>query len=235
MRAAGMTPPPPHTQTTPPAVSLRARRPPGSQLSPSQTLFALGVFALAAVALALRMAAARADERGRRDAEQAYVRLASVVEASDDAIFSQGLDGTILTWNAGAERLYGYRAAEVIGRPVAMHVPPDRLDEARLVLDGLRRGNSFRYDTVRMRKDGTRCDVALTVSPLRDESGGVTGSSTVARDITERRRADLQLRQHVELLNLSYDAIGRGPRAVVGAGARAAGARGRGIPDADRG
>ena len=180
---------------------------PGAQPPPSQALLTLGLFALAAFALAVWMAAARAGGRRRRAAEQTHALLASVVETSEDAIFSKDPEGAILSWNGGAERLYGYRPDEIIGRSVAVLAPSDRAEEVRVVLGGLRRGQSFRYETVRLRKDGTRVDVALTVSPLRDESGRVIGSSTVARDVTERKRADLQLREHGELLNLSYDAI----------------------------
>ena len=179
----------------------------GAQPASPQSWLALGLFAAASVALAVWMAAVRAGTGRRRGVERMHALLATVVDTSDDAIFSKDPDGTILSWNGGAERLYGYRPQEAVGRPVAMLVPPERAEEVGIVLDGLRRGQSFRYETVRLRKDGARVDVALTISPLRDESGRVIGSSTVARDITERKRADVQLRQHGELLDLSYDAI----------------------------
>jgi len=174
---------------------------------PTDTALTLGAFALAALATAVWTAAARAGIGRRREVEQLHALLASVVEASDDAIFSVAPDGTIRTWNAGAERLYGYPEAEAVGRSVAMLVPADRAEEVGILLAGLRRGQSYRYETVRMRKDGTRFDVALTISPVKDESGRAAGSSTIARDITARHQAEAQLREHGELLDLSYDAI----------------------------
>lgn len=170
-------------------------------------LAAVAAGLLVAFATAIWMARARAGRGRRRDVEQLHTLLASVVEASDDAIFSQAPDGTIQTWNAGAERLYGYSGAEAIGRSVAMLMPAERAQETGILADGLGRGQSYRYETVRIRKDGSRVDVALTVSPVKDGSGRVVGSSTIARDITARNQADAQLREHGELLDLSYDAI----------------------------
>ena len=117
--------------------------------------------------------------------------LAAIVESSDDAIFSKSLDATILTWNAGAERMYGYSAAEAIGRPVAMLAVPDGVDEIPGIMERLARGEQIeRYERVRRTKGGTLIDVSLTISPIRDEAGRVIAASTIARDISERRRIE---------------------------------------------
>jgi PAS domain S-box-containing protein len=112
------------------------------------------------------------------------------VEWSDDAIFSKTLKGIITTWNRAAERLYGYAAAEIVGRPVSLLVPPDRLDEVPAILARLARGETVdRYRSVRRRKDGRQVDVSLTVSPILDPSGRVIGASTIARDLSEQVEA----------------------------------------------
>jgi PAS domain S-box-containing protein len=138
------------------------------------------------------------DLTERKRAEQAAEELASIVESSDDAIVSKDLDGIIRTWNRGAERLFGYKAAEVIGRPITILIPPDRLDEEPGILARMRRGEPVdHYETVRRHKDGSLIDVSLTVSPTRDAKGAIVGASKIARDITERRRAEERLRvQH---------------------------------------
>src|SRR6185295_12980567 len=101
------------------------------------------------------------------------------------------LDGTIRTWNPGAERLFQYTAAEVVGQPITILIPPDRLSEETHVLTQIRAGHRVEpYETIRRRKDGTEIDVSLTVSPIRDAGGTVIGASKIARDISERRRAE---------------------------------------------
>jgi PAS domain S-box-containing protein len=130
------------------------------------------------------------------DQERRVAMLAAIVESSDDAIISKDLDGIIVTWNTGAERLFGYAAAEAIGRPVTMLMPPDRVDEEPVILARIRRGESVEpYETVRRRKDGSLMDVWLTVSPIIDEQRRVVGASKIARDITERKRAEHALRE----------------------------------------
>lgn len=122
--------------------------------------------------------------------------LAAVVDSSDDAVFAKTLDGTILSWNLAAERLYGYSPAEAIGHPVAMLLPPDREDELERILGRVRAGERVdHYETSRLRRDGTHVDVSVTVSPIRDRDGRIIGASTVARDIGERKRLEQQLQQ----------------------------------------
>jgi PAS domain S-box-containing protein len=136
------------------------------------------------------------DLTERKRAEQAAEHLASIVESSDDAIVSKDLDGIIRTWNRGAERLFGYKAAEVIGRPITIQIPPDRLDEEPDILARIRRGERVdHYETVRRHKDGSLIDVSLTISPMRDARGAIVGASKIARDITERKRAEQALRE----------------------------------------
>ena len=125
-------------------------------------------------------------------AQEAYLytqHLARVVESSDDAIVSKTLDGTILSWNRAAERIFGYTAAEAVGRNIRMIIPDELLGEEDTVIENIRAGRSVEhYETVRQRKDGSRFHISLTVSPIRDEAGNLIGASKVARDITERVR-----------------------------------------------
>jgi PAS domain S-box-containing protein len=118
-------------------------------------------------------------------------RLAAIVESSDDAIISKDLNGIIATWNGGAEKLFGYEAEEVVGKPITILIPPDRQDEEPSILERIRRGERLEYyETVRQRKDGRRIEISLTVSPIRDAAGTVVGASKIARDITRRKRAE---------------------------------------------
>jgi PAS domain S-box-containing protein len=129
------------------------------------------------------------DITERKRAEQAARRLAAVVEYSDDAILTKDLDGVITSWNRGAERLFGYTAEETIGKLITILFPHDRHDEEREILARVRRGEHVHYETIRCRKDGSLLDISLTVSPLKDAEGKIIGASKIARDITERRRA----------------------------------------------
>jgi PAS domain S-box-containing protein len=136
------------------------------------------------------------DVTERKRTEEARARLAAIIESSEDAIVSKTLDGVIQSWNAGAERLFGYTAEEAVGRPITLIIPPERLDEEIAILDRLRRGERVEhFETVRVAKDGRRLDISLTVSPLRDAEGRVIGASKVARNITERKRAEEALRE----------------------------------------
>jgi PAS domain S-box-containing protein len=122
--------------------------------------------------------------------------LAAIVESSDDAIVSKTLEGTITSWNPAAERLFGYAAEEVIGRPIAILAPPDRENEMPAILERIRRGGKVRhFETVRRHKDGSLIDISLTVSPIRDLMGQIIGASKIARDITARRRAEQALQE----------------------------------------
>lgn len=126
--------------------------------------------------------------------EEVRGRLAAIVDSSDDAILSKTLEGVITSWNRGAEKLFGFTAAEAVGQPVLLIIPPDRRVEEADVLGRIRRGEAVdHFETVRRRKDGTLVDISLTVSPVRDATGRVVGASKIARDITDRKRAEAQL------------------------------------------
>jgi two-component system, LuxR family, sensor kinase FixL len=122
-------------------------------------------------------------------ANEAAAILAAIVEASDDAIIAENLDGVVLSWSQGAEHLYGYSAGEMIGRPISILIPEGRLDELRSVIDRIRSGTCVKHhETERIAKDGRRVDISLTVSPIKDAAGRVIGASTIARDITAARQ-----------------------------------------------
>ncbi len=140
---------------------------------------------------AAKLATAEAD---RAHAESD--RLAAIVDSSDDAILSMTRDGVITSWNGGAERLYGYAAGDVVGEHIGLLIPPERAGEERNILHHVLAGEPLQhYETRRQRKDGSVVDVALTVSPIRDVEGQVTGASTIARDISERRRTEEEARR----------------------------------------
>ncbi len=137
----------------------------------------------------------------RRATSESLQRLAAIVESSDDAIIGDTLDGTITSWNHGAERMYGYTAGEVVGQPISILVPPDCSNEVPQLLDRIRRGERLEhYETIRIRKDGRPVTVSMTLSPIKDASGQIVGASIIARDITERRRAEQELNQYREHL-----------------------------------
>ena len=153
------------------------------------------VFAASEVEAGTAIAHQLAFALERRRSEGVTQRLATLVESSDDAIISKNIEGIIQTWNRGAERIFGYSADEVIGKPVTILMPPERFDEEPGILARLRRGERLdHYETVRRRKDGTRLDVSLTVSPVRDHTGRIIAASKIARDITAQKRAEAALR-----------------------------------------
>lgn len=127
--------------------------------------------------------------------------LAAIVESSDDAIVGKTLEGRILSWNAGATRIFGYQPEEVIGKSITIIIPPELLDEERQILEKIARGERIdHFDTVRVAKDGRRIAISLTVSPVRDANGTVIGASKVARDVSERKRAEQALLRSEEAL-----------------------------------
>ncbi|MCM2336694.1 MAG: PAS domain S-box protein, partial [Pseudomonas sp.] len=135
------------------------------------------------------------DISERRRTEEIQARFAAIVTSSDDAILSKTLDGTITSWNPGAERMFGYRADEAIGRPAAMLLPAERASEEAGILARIGQGERVEhFETVRVTADGARIDVEATMSPLRDAAGAVVGASTIARDITRRKQADARIR-----------------------------------------
>jgi two-component system, cell cycle sensor histidine kinase and response regulator CckA len=138
--------------------------------------------------LGVSAASARDHEAGEAELRS---RLAAIVESSTDAILGKTLDGVITSWNAGAERMYGYTAQEIVGRNVAVLIPADRPGELMPILDKVRRGERLEhFETRRRRKDGTIIDVSVSVSPIRDAAGAIAGAATVARDISDRKQAE---------------------------------------------
>jgi len=192
--------PMPHDQC-PMAVALRERlpmhgheaiaeRPDGSRVPfmafPTPLTDASGAF-IGAVNMLIDLSA-------HKSIEQVSRRLIAIVESSDDAIVSKDLNGVIATWNRGAERLFGYMAHEVIGKPVTILIPEDRHTEEAHILERIRRGDRIEhFETLRRRKDGSLVTVSLTVSPVTDESGRIIGASKIARDITEQKRREEQI------------------------------------------
>ena len=134
------------------------------------------------------------DITDRKRVEEVQRRLAAIVESSQDAIISKTVEGRLLSWNAAAEQLFGYRADEIIGDTIYRLIPEDRQDEERMILERLRRGERVdHYETARVAKSGRRVDVSLTISPLRDDVGRSVGAATIVRDITARKRAEHRL------------------------------------------
>ncbi len=135
------------------------------------------------------------DITERRHAEEQMARLAAIVNSSDDAIISKTLEGIITSWNPGAEKVFGYSAAEAVGKPMLMLFPPERVQEEAVILARIGRGESVtHFETVRVRRDGRLMDVSVTISPITDSAGQIIGASKIARDITEQKRADQTLR-----------------------------------------
>ncbi len=142
------------------------------------------------------------DITDRKQTEMAAQRLAAIVESSDDAILSKDLNGVITSWNRGAERLFGYEAEEVVGKPITILIPKDRWEEEPVILARIRAGERIdHYETVRRRKDGSLVEISLTVSPVKTPAGRIIGASKIARDITERRRAQEQQQLLVREMN----------------------------------
>jgi two-component system, chemotaxis family, CheB/CheR fusion protein len=147
------------------------------------------------------------DITPRKHAEEVKFRLAAVVESSDDAIVTKNLDGMITSWNRGAERIFGYAASEAVGKHITLIFPPDRFHEEDNVISRIRRGERLEhFETVRKAKDGHLIDISLTVSPIKDPLGKVIGASKIARDITAQKRAERDLRELADRLQLAMAA-----------------------------
>jgi PAS domain S-box-containing protein len=144
--------------------------------------------------------------RARSRGEIAQSQLAAIVQTSGDAIFTKTLDAIVQSWNPAAERMYGYTQAEMRGRSVSVLVPPERPGELAWIMEQLRRGETVQnFETVRIRKDGTRLDVSVTISPIRDAAGNVTAASTIARDVTEQKRTAAALREANQAMQALLD------------------------------
>lgn len=155
------------------------------------------------------------DVTERKQAEETRERLAAVVDSSDDAIIGKTLNGTITAWNRGAEKVFGYSSMEAVGQPIAMLIPPERVAEEDGILARIERGESVKhYETIRLRKDGTRIDVSATISPIRDGSGAVVGASKIARDITQRKKAEAVLAAQAEELSRQAEELLRSQTAL---------------------
>jgi PAS domain S-box-containing protein len=160
--------------------------------------------------LTAKLAAAALEEKSE---DQEFIQralLAAIVESSEDAIVSKALDGRILSWNAGAERLFGYKPEEVIGRSITVIIPPELHEEERGILERLRRGERIEhFETTRVRKDGRRLPISLTVSPVRNRRGEIVAASKIARDISERAVTDQLLRERETLLSAEAEVLGK--------------------------
>jgi two-component system, cell cycle sensor histidine kinase and response regulator CckA len=144
------------------------------------------------------------DVTERKRIEDERFQLAAIVESSEDAVIGKNLDGIITTWNTGAKRIYGYRAEEILGKHISILTPPERPDEVPQTMEKLRRGErAALYETVRITKDGRRIHVSLTVSPIRDNAGRITGVSSVDRDITDRKLVEMKLQEQEKALRSS--------------------------------
>src|SRR5215831_4514241 len=147
------------------------------------------------------------DITEKKNAEEERFRYAAVIESCDDAIASGTLDGIIVSWNAGAQKMYGYTEAEAVGKPITMLVPPEIPDEENKILETLKAGGRIEhFETVRVNKTGKRINVSLSISPIKDSSGGIVGVSGIARDITERKQAEEALRVSEQRLRLAQQA-----------------------------
>ena len=170
-------------------IEITARRADGSELPVELAITAIHTEQAPIFTGVLR------DITARRRFDEMRSRLAAIVDSSDDAIFSTSLDYTILTWNAGAERLYGYSADETVGRNMALLVPASLTDELRPILERAARGEIGQpFETRRVRKDGSFVDISLTISPMTESGGRVTSLSAIARDITSRKQAEAAVR-----------------------------------------
>ena len=196
--ASERTPENPDTQ-----ISYRVLRPDGSVLWLEKTAHAF----FDERGRMVRMIGMVKDITERKLAEEARFRLAAIVESSEDAIASGTLDGMIASWNAGAQKIYGYTEAEAIGKPINMLVPPELPDQENKILETLRAGGRIeQFETVRVTKTGKRINVSLSIFPITDSSGAIVSMAGIARDITERKQAEEALRASEGQLRLAQQA-----------------------------
>jgi PAS domain S-box-containing protein len=197
------------------AVETALKHGPFAGNPPLMNAVLLDVFFAVASLTGLTLAAVCAEsERAERERErlareragmEERLRLATIVESSDDAIISENLDGTIASWNASAERIFGFTEAEAVGQPITILIPSGLVDEDSKILQRLRAGERIEHlETIRVGKTGKKVDVSLTISPIRDAAGKVVGASKIARDITERKRADETLKKSEEKFSKAF-------------------------------
>jgi PAS domain S-box-containing protein len=142
---------------------------------------------------------------------EANAFLAAIVDGSEDAIVSKNLDGIITSWNQSAERIFGYSASEAVGEPIDILIPRELAAEEKAIIQRLKRGErTEHFETVRLRKDGTRIVVSLTISPVKNQAGEIIGASKIARDITERKQYQQRLQEERERLQVTLASIGDG-------------------------
>ncbi len=173
-------------------------------------LFVLVNLTIAALAESMHRARRRAEQHARqnRDTRELTGLLASIVESSDDAIIGHSLDGIITSWNRGAEEMYGYTAAEAIGQPTSLLMPPDHRDDMPSMLNHIRRGMRVEhFETRRRKKDGTEFDVSISVSPIRNARGEIIGASKIARDITAQKKSETALQRANDRFRLAAAAV----------------------------
>src|SRR5258708_1766624 len=152
--------------------------------------------------------AAFTDEAGRQELENKQAMLAAIIDSSEDAIISKTLDGIITSWNRSAERMFGYREAEAIGKHISILIPEDKLPEEDMIIDKIRHGQRvLPFQTVRLAKDGHLIPMSITVSPIRSKDGTIIGASKIARDISEQLRAMRELKAHAHTQELLLSVI----------------------------
>jgi PAS domain S-box-containing protein len=148
----------------------------------------------------LRMTGVTVDITERKQAEEIHSFLVAIVESTDDAVIGKSMEGKVVSWNPAAERVYGFSAAEILGKPITLILSPDRPHEEPEILEAIQKGQTCHYETVRIRKDRRPIEVSLTVSPIKNARGQIIGISSISRDITESRKAQLELERQAAVL-----------------------------------